>query len=77
MAEDFEPIPVTKSSGKSKTPASEMVSDDASVSPTTPGPTACASSFSSFDFENDAFTFGEEENSFNQINVSKKEIVRK
>lgn len=44
---------------------------------TTPGPTSCAANTRIFDYVPDAFTFGEEDTSLIQINVSKKEVQRK
>ncbi|KAL4235534.1 Laminin subunit alpha-2 [Mactra antiquata] len=74
MPEDI--IPVTKSSKKDKSTDNDMVSDETIAVPTTPGPTSCAAYNNYYDYENDAYAFGEEENSFNQINVSQKEIAR-
>ncbi|XP_053394147.1 laminin subunit alpha-2-like isoform X2 [Mercenaria mercenaria] len=71
-------IPPVKTTDPPKPKTTEkMVSDEAPTVPTTPGPTACAANTGIFDYETDAFSFGEEQTSLSQINVTKKEVQRK
>ncbi|XP_052775570.1 laminin subunit alpha-2-like [Mya arenaria] len=76
MAEEIPLAPVIKPTKQSKTKPEEKMASDMAV-PATEGPTPCAKLDNDFKFETDAFTFGETEVSFHQVNVSRKEISRK
>jgi len=87
MAEEIPLGPVVKPTKETKTdvvkptkvtktkPANKMVSDMAVAA--TEGPTPCAADSVTMTPEDDAFTFGETEISYHQVNVSSKEVQRK
>lgn len=53
------------------------VSEEEEASPATSGPTSCASNTGIYISEPKAFSFGDEDTSLIQINVSQKKIQRK
>lgn len=77
MPEKREKSSMKTTSLPESTTSEEMVSDEAPSIPTTPGSTSCAANPGLFDYVAEAFTFGEEDTSFNQINVTKKEVLRR
>lgn len=76
LPDDIVMSPVKTTRQRKPTTTEKMISDETPV-PTTPGPTSCAANTRIFDYVPDAFTFGEEDTSLIQINVSKKEVQRK